>query len=81
MLEKEFGNKNKEPKEDDSLVDQNGKPVGGAVNNQGRLVIAVGPKKRVFIKVLQILLALTAAVPSIYAALVSFPISSLYQPL
>ena len=69
MLEKEFGNK--ETKKDDPLVDQNGKPIVGTIDDQGRLV-TVGPKKRVFIRVLQILLALTAAVPSIYAALVSF---------
>ncbi|KAF8809050.1 hypothetical protein BYT27DRAFT_6532728 [Phlegmacium glaucopus] len=65
MLEKEFGEKG--TKEDDPLVDQNGKPVVGTVDDQGRLV-TVGPNKRIFIRAFQILLALTAAVPSIYAA-------------
>jgi hypothetical protein len=77
MLEKEFGNMNKGTKKYDLLVDQNGDPFVGTVNNQGRLV-TVCPKKRVFIRVLLILLALTAAVPSIYAALVSLSFSSLY---
>jgi hypothetical protein len=77
MLEKEFGNKSKGTKKDDPLLDQNGKPIVGSIDDQGRLV-TVGPKKRVFIRVLQILLAITAAVPSIYAALVSlFPLLSL----
>lgn len=73
MLEKEFGNKQTKK---DPLLDQNGKPLVGTVDDQGRLV-TVGPKKRVFIRVLQISLALAAAVPSIYAALVSFLLSSL----
>lgn len=78
MLEKEFGNKSKGTKNDDPLLDQ---PIVGTVDHQGRLV-TVGPKKRVFIRVLQILLAITAAVPSIYAALVSlFSLLSLLSNL
>lgn len=76
MLEKEFGDKAKlGSKKHDPLVDENGKPVVGTIDHQGRLV-TVGPKKRIFIRVLQILLALIAAVPSIYAALVSFSLLS-----
>ena len=76
MLEKEFGNKSQGTKKDDPLVDQNGKPVVGTVDDHGRLV-TVGPRKRIFIRLLQILLALAAAVPSIYVALVSFLLISL----
>ena len=76
MLEKEFGDKAKlGSKKHDPLVDEDGKPVVGTIDHQGRLV-TVGPKKRIFIRVLQILLALVAAVPSIYAALVSFSLLS-----
>ena len=74
MLEKEFGDKSlaKASKKHDPLVDENGKPVVGTIDSQGRLV-TVGPRKRIFIRVLQILLALTAGVPSIYVALVGLP--------
>ena len=66
MLEREFGQKAKPPR--DAFTNENGKPLAGTVDANGNLV-TVGPKKRVAVRALQILLALVAAVPSIYAAL------------
>ncbi|KAF8350463.1 hypothetical protein F5887DRAFT_876523 [Amanita rubescens] len=67
MLEREFGQKAKPPPRD-AFTDENGKPLVGTVDANGNLV-TVGPKKRAAFRALQILLALVAAVPSIYAAL------------
>ena len=66
MLEREFGEKAKPPR--DAFTDERGKPLVGTVDANGNLV-TVGPKKRAAFRALQILLALVAAVPSIYAAL------------
>lgn len=67
MLEQEFGPnaKGKEPRDTDE-------PMIGSVDGKGRL-ITDGPKKRIAARVVQILLSLAAAIPSIYAALVRSP--------
>lgn len=67
MLEREFGQKAKPPPRD-AFTDENGNPHVGTVDANGNLV-TLGPKKRAAFRALQILLALVAAVPSIYAAL------------
>ena len=67
MLEREFGQTAKPPPHD-AFTDENGKPLVGTVDANGNLV-TVGPKKRAAVRALQILLALVAAIPSIYAAL------------
>ena len=68
MLEREFGAQNKSKNFQDGL-DENGDPVIGSVDEAGSLVTQ-GPTKRKALRVLQIILTLTAGVPSIYAALV-----------
>ena len=72
MLQKEFGTKEnaKGKGEAQGLVDQEGKPLIGTVDEQGQLV-TVGPRRRMALKVLQVLLAAAACIPAIYAALVS----------
>lgn len=72
MLQKEFGTKEnaKGKTEARGLVDEEGKPLIGTVDEQGQLV-TVGPRRRVALKVLQVLLAAAACIPAIYAALVS----------
>lgn len=72
MLQKEFGTKAnaKEKTEGRGLVDEEGKPLIGTVDEQGQLV-TVGPRRRVALKALQVLLAASACIPAIYAALVS----------
>jgi hypothetical protein len=67
MLEREFGPKSK--RKEGSLEDADGKPFVGSVDRHGRL-ITQGPKKRIAARVAQMFLALAAAIPSIYAALV-----------
>lgn len=69
MLEREFGNRHETKNAYDGL-DENGNPLIGSVDQKGRLVTD-GPKKRIALRMLQIILTLTAGVPSIYAALVS----------
>lgn len=72
MLEKEFG-RDAKPKSRDGksdFVDEDGKPLVGTVDSKGSLVTQ-GPKMRITMRVLQIMLATAAAIPSIYAALVS----------
>lgn len=84
MLEREFGPNAKVRasggggKEAD-FVDESGKPLIGTVDAKGHLVTK-GPKKRTATRVLQILLSLAAAIPSIYAALVS-PVSNIIYML
>lgn len=68
MLEREFGAQNKSKNLQDGL-DESGNPIIGSVDENGRLVTQ-GPKKRIVLRMLQIILTLTAGVPSIYAALV-----------
>ena len=70
MLEREFGAQSKYSPSDERDLDENGNPRIGSVDKDGNLVTQ-GPIKRIVIRVLQIVLALTAGVPSIYAALVS----------
>ncbi len=63
MLEREFGGKGgpKDEGEAETMV--------GCIDQRGRL-ITQGPKKRLAVRWVQALLALTAAISSIYAALV-----------
>lgn len=79
MLEREFGpNSSKgKGKAQGDFVDENGKPLIGTVDAKGNLVTQ-GPKKRVAMRVLQILFALGAGVPAIYAAVVSIYICLLF---
>jgi hypothetical protein len=72
MLEREFGAQSEPKSRSDAYdgLDENGKPLIGSVDHKGRLVTE-GPKKRIALRMLQIILTLTAGVPSIYAALVS----------
>jgi hypothetical protein len=71
MLEREFGPKAKgKAREEGEFVDVNGKPLVGTVDEKGNLVTE-GPKKRTTVRALQILMALAASIPAIYAALVS----------
>ncbi|KAJ7087891.1 hypothetical protein C8R44DRAFT_721119 [Mycena epipterygia] len=75
MLEREFGPnaKGKGPAEHNGdFLDENGKPLVGTVDSKGQLVTK-GPRKRMALRVTQILLSLAAAIPSIYAALVIKP--------
>ncbi|GLB34761.1 hypothetical protein LshimejAT787_0203260 [Lyophyllum shimeji] len=76
MLEREFGSKAKGKGradfEEGYFLDENGKPVVGTVDEKGNLVTQ-GPKKRLAVRTLQILLSLAAGVPSIYAALIIRP--------
>ncbi|CAK5264922.1 unnamed protein product [Mycena citricolor] len=74
MLEREFGTSSRN--QDSSkptaasngeFLDADGKPLVGTVNAKGQLVTK-GPKKRIALRALQIVLAGVAAVPSIYAA-------------
>jgi len=72
MLEREFGSKAKGKSKSDglALVDEEGKPLVGTVDPKGNLV-TTGPKRRVFFRSLQIILAAGASIPAIYAAVVS----------
>ncbi|KAF7294813.1 hypothetical protein MIND_01019000 [Mycena indigotica] len=75
MLEREFGPnaKPKGPTENNGeFVDEDGKPLVGTVDSKGRLVTK-GPRKRLALRMLQIVLSLTAAIPGIYAALAIKP--------
>ncbi|PPQ91434.1 hypothetical protein CVT25_014322 [Psilocybe cyanescens] len=71
MLEREFGAnaKGKDKARDDGrlLVDDMGNPLVGTIDERGRLV-TVGPKRRVALRTLQVLLAVGACVPALYAA-------------
>ncbi|RDB21069.1 hypothetical protein Hypma_011803 [Hypsizygus marmoreus] len=75
MLEQEFGangsGKGRASTANDYL-DENGKPLIGTVDSRGNLVTR-GPKKRMAMRMLQIVLALTASIPAIYAAAVIKP--------
>jgi hypothetical protein len=74
MLEREFGlnakGKGNAGGTEGAFVDEDGKPLIGTVDAKGQL-ITQGPKKRTATRFVQVLLALAAGVPSIYAALVS----------
>lgn len=73
LLEKEFGQNAPSGKaQDNDFLDENGRPLVGTVDQRGNLVTQ-GPKKRLATRILQILFALTAAIPSIYAALTIKP--------
>ncbi|KAF8643896.1 hypothetical protein AX16_008912 [Volvariella volvacea WC 439] len=79
MLERVFGASNnpasggskvkgkKKKKGDEDFLDENGKPLVGTVDDRGYLVTQ-GPKKRLLVRLLQVVLAAGAAVPGIYAA-------------
>ncbi|KAK7054706.1 hypothetical protein VNI00_003169 [Paramarasmius palmivorus] len=81
MLEREFGTpddsrptNSKGVYQDDSgeLVDHSGNLIVGSVDRYGNLVTA-GPKKRTFLRFMQVVLAGTAGIPAIYAALAIKP--------
>ncbi|KAJ7097788.1 hypothetical protein B0H15DRAFT_901569 [Mycena belliarum] len=74
MLEREFGPnaKGKGPAANGDFMDENGKPLVGTVDSKGKLVTK-GPRKRMALRITQILLSLAAAIPSIYAALTIKP--------
>ena len=59
----------KKKKGDEDFLDENGKPLVGTVDDRGYLVTQ-GPKKRLLVRLLQVVLAAGAAVPGIYAAAV-----------
>ena len=66
MLERKFGTTKARSS---AFLDERGKPIIGTVDAKGNLVTQ-GPKKRFVLRMVQILLAGTAAIPSIYAAIV-----------
>lgn len=72
MLEREFGPNSRKGKDrsQGDFLDEEGKPLIGTVDEKGNLVTQ-GPKKRVALRVLQIMFALGAGIPAIYAAVVS----------
>ncbi|OSX65427.1 hypothetical protein POSPLADRAFT_1044802 [Postia placenta MAD-698-R-SB12] len=67
MLEAEFGGKQKAPEDDEEKV--------GSVDPKGKL-ITDGPKKRIAVRCIEVLLAATSSVASIYSALIIKPSSS-----
>ncbi|KAF8203028.1 hypothetical protein BJ912DRAFT_1037562 [Pholiota molesta] len=71
MLEREFGDKAKNNGKNsrNALVDEDGKPLIGTIDEKGHLV-TVGPIRRVVLRALQVMLAAAACIPAIYAALV-----------
>ncbi|KAF5358551.1 hypothetical protein D9756_001306 [Leucocoprinus leucothites] len=74
MLEREFGpNSGKgNNRSNGDFVDEDGKPLIGTVDQNGYLVTQ-GPRKRIALRVLQVLFALGSGVPAIYAAVVIKP--------
>ncbi|KAJ7063426.1 hypothetical protein C8F01DRAFT_1250972 [Mycena amicta] len=74
MLEREFGPnaKGKAPAESGDFLDEDGKPLVGTVDSKGQLVTK-GPRKRLTLRMFQIILSLAAAIPGIYAALIIKP--------
>ncbi|KAG9226184.1 hypothetical protein CCMSSC00406_0005095 [Pleurotus cornucopiae] len=81
MLEREFGDNPKRPKfkdpkgkgkMDPAFLDDEGRPIVGTVDEKGNLVTQ-GPRKRIAIRALQIILAMGAAIPALYAALAIKP--------
>lgn len=73
MLEREFGSKGRN--KDIGICDDDGKPKVGAVDGKGNLVTSA-PRRRTFVRVLEIVLAAGACIPAIYASLVGFIFSS-----
>ncbi|KAJ3567721.1 hypothetical protein NP233_g6176 [Leucocoprinus birnbaumii] len=70
MLEREFGpNSRKKGKVGADFLDEDGKPIIGTVDQNGYLVTQ-GPKKRIALRVMQVLFSLGAGLPAIYAAVV-----------
>jgi len=70
MLEREFGpNATSKRKAQGDFLDENGKPLIGTVDASGNLVTQ-GPKKRVTLRILQLLFALGAGIPAIYVAVI-----------
>ncbi|KAF9265540.1 hypothetical protein L218DRAFT_824356, partial [Marasmius fiardii PR-910] len=72
MLEREFGpnsassQRNQDPNSP-FLYDDDGKPLVGSVSPSG-YIVTQGPKKRLFVRVLEVAFAAVAAIPAIYAA-------------
>jgi hypothetical protein len=81
MLEKEFGTKAKGKGRDEgrALVDDEGKPLVGTIDDKGNLV-TTGPKKRILFRTLQVLLAIGACIPAIYAAVAIKPLNAKDPP-
>lgn len=70
MLEREFGPESDSGKwKGQEFMDSEGRPLVGTVDDKG-YIITQGPRKRLSVRALQIVLSLGAAIPSIYAALV-----------
>jgi hypothetical protein len=69
MLQREFGPRANRKDGENPYVGPDGRPFVGSVDQSGNLVTE-GPKKRVATRILQLVLALAAAIPSIYAAVV-----------
>ncbi|KAM6504093.1 hypothetical protein JOM56_001036 [Amanita muscaria] len=78
MLERHFGQKAK-PTAQSAYIDENGKPLVGTVDSKG-YIVTEGPIKRTAFRVLQIVLALVAGGPSIYAALFIKPSEGIPPP-
>lgn len=72
MLEREFGSTGKKTNKDQgkALVDDDGKPLVGTIDEKGNLVTS-GPKRRAVFRALQVILSIGACIPAIYAAVVS----------
>ncbi|KAL0572977.1 hypothetical protein V5O48_008991 [Marasmius crinis-equi] len=74
MLEREFGpnsTSGSAPKQDPNspyLLDDSGKPLIGTVDPRSGAIVTQGPRKRLAVRVLEVVFAGVAAVPSIYAA-------------
>ncbi|CAA7271855.1 unnamed protein product [Cyclocybe aegerita] len=70
MLEREFGSKGKDKGKGNgkALVDEDGRPLVGTVDEKGKLV-TTGPKRRITLRLLQIVFAAGACIPAIYAAI------------
>lgn len=80
MLEREFGKKNNSKrKTQGDFLDENGKPLIGTVDTRGNLVTQ-GPKKRITVRLLQMLFSLGAGIPAIYAAVVRKRENHLFFP-
>ena len=74
MLEREFGSKGMN--KGVGIYDDDGKPKVGSVDGKGNLVTSA-PGRRIFVRVLEIVLAAGACIPAIYASLVGLVFSSL----
>ncbi|KAF9532196.1 hypothetical protein CPB83DRAFT_663689 [Crepidotus variabilis] len=77
MLEREYGGTGKSGKGKDKdsgwgLVDEDGKPLVGTIDEKGSLVTS-GPKRRIAVRVMQFFFTVGACIPAIYAAVAIKP--------